>query len=262
MRVQPTNGRAAVIYTIAVLVALTVACAAYLFAPRMSDGDVVFDTAPDRPIPFGYKMAWLAIRSSEPASVCEALGLVEAVPANWNSGLGTIYDDELGEHHVFVSPPVQGWVFVAGLSLPHPVTRSFVDKCTPLLIGLAGRFPDVQYYFTYPLIDFFAWVRFSNGKLVRAFAINDEGVVWNKGKTTKEERALGLKLFELRGVRGRRGDAGGEMILHPTEDHVMRLAHHWSLDPTMMGAESAPAALGIVAKAPMSWRPERLRKSA
>ena len=80
---------------------------------------------------------------------------------------------------------------------------------------------------------------------MRAFAVTDEGIVWNKGRASKEERALGLKLFELRGVRERKGDAGGEMILHPTEDHVMRLASRWSIDPTTLYEEHAPAGLGL-----------------
>ena len=161
------------------------------------------------------------------------------------------------------SRPGHGWTFVVGLSLPHPVGRGFVDKCTPLLVDLGGRYAEVQYFFTYPPIDFYAWARVIDGRLVRAFAVGDEGIVWNKGRTSREERSLGLKLFELRGVRGRRGDAGGAIILHPTEDHVMRLAQRWSMDPTRLepGAVVTPG-LGAIALAPSSWRAERIRRTA
>jgi hypothetical protein len=92
--------------------------------------------------------------------------------------------------------------------------------------------------------------------------VGDEGVIWKKGKTTREERALGLRLLEFRGVRERKGDAGGEIILYPTEDHVMRLAERWSLDPTKLdsGAVTAPG-IGYIALAPAAWRTERLRSS-
>ena len=192
-------------------------------------------------------MAWLAIRSDEPDAVIEALRLENAAPCNWNSGVGAAYDDWLGAAHVFVSPPVRGWTFVVGLPLPHPVGRGFVDKCTPMLVDLGGRFDEVQYFFSYPPIDFYAWARVKDGRLVRAFAVTDEGIVWNKGRASKEERGLGLKLFELRGVRERKGDAGGELIMHPTEDHVMRLASRWSLDPTTLNETHAPAAFGHIA---------------
>lgn len=250
------------IITIAILIALTIAGIAFGLAPRLIPGRVRFDRAPDQPKPFGYKMAWLAIKTRDTQAVSAALQLDGGVPCNWKSGIGVIYDETLGETRVFVTPPVNGWTFVVGLALPYPVGRSFVDKCTPLLLELGSRFGDVQYYFTYPLIDFYAWCRVVDGRLVRAFAIGDEGIVWNKGTTTRDERQLGLRLFELRGVRDRSGDAGGELLLHPTESHVMQLARLWSLDPTQLDSASRERGLGLIAPIPRSWRPERLRKAA
>jgi len=250
-----------VILIIAGMIALTIAVAFWL-AAQFTAERVHFQKTPDRPCSFGCSMAWLAIRSHDTEAVLEALRVVNPAPCNWSSGVGAVYDNHLGELHVFVSPPVDNWTFVVGLPLPHPVGRGFVDKCTPLLVDLGGHFPEVQYFFAYPLIDFFAWARVRDGRLVRAFAITDEGVAWSKGRATKEERALGLKLFELRGVRGRKGDAGGEMILHPTEEHVMRLAKRWSLDPTTLSSlASQQTALGYIAQAPGAWRTERIRKT-
>ena len=256
---MPTRG-SFVIIVITILLSLTIAVAAFVLAPRMADGRVHFDATPDRPSPFGLKMAWLAIRTRDTGRVIELLGLVEPQPCNWQSGIGSVYDDRLSQNHVFVSPPVSGWTFVAGLSLPHPVGRGFVDKCTPMLLDLGAEFGEVQYFFTYPLIDFFAWVRVTGGRLVRAFAIGDEGIIWNKGRLTNDEKSLGLKLFELRGVRGRIGDAGGELILYPTEEHVMWLASRWSLDPTRIEAAAASSGTGFICLAPASWRPERQRR--
>ncbi|MGI9404291.1 MAG: hypothetical protein ACR2OF_07280 [Hyphomicrobium sp.] len=249
------------ILIIAGMIALTIAVAFWL-AAQFTAERVHFQATPDRPCAFCHSMAWLAIRSHDTEAVLEALGVTNPAPCNWNSGIGSVYDNQLGEMHVFVSPPVDNWTFVVGLPLPHPFGRGFVDKCTPLLVDLGGQFPQVQYFFAYPLIDFFAWARVGDGRLVRAFAITDEGIAWSKGRPTKEERSLGLKLFELRGVRGRKGDAGGEMILHPTEDHVMRLAHRWSLDPTTLSSlQSQQPALGYIAEAPHAWRTERIRKA-
>jgi hypothetical protein len=250
-----------VIIVIAAMIGLTVAAAVWL-TWQTADQRVVLEALPDRPCAFGCSMGWLAIRTANPQALISALGLVEPEPCSWNSGIGAVYDDRLGVTHVFVTPPVQGWTFAVGLSLPHPVGRGFVDKCTPLLVGLAGEFAEVQYFFSYPPIDFYAWARVRDGRLVRAFAVTDEGIVWNKGRTSKEERDLGLKLFELRGVQGRKGDAGGELIMHPTEDHVMRLAHRWSLDPTTLHIGSSGAELGYIALAPAGWRAERARRIA
>lgn len=252
----------AMVLIVVVLVALTVAVAYLVLVPRIAISRVIYDVRPDRPAAFGLKMAWLAIRTTETDRVVDVLGLVAPVAASWDSGIGTVYDDALGEKRVFVSPPVEGWTFVVGLSLPTPMSAAFVDKWTPTMTALGEAFGDVQYYFSYPLIDFFAWARVKDRRLVRAFAIGDAGVVMNVGKPTREEKALGLRLFELRGVRERRGDAGGEIILHPTEDHVLRIAAKWSIDPTTLGPASAPAALGLIAESPGYWRAERLRKTA
>ena len=250
------------LFIVILLTLATVAVAAVHLAPQMATGRIVFDVQPDRPAGFGYRMTWLAIRTRDTSAVIDALQLTSPQSANWSTGLGSVYDRELGEAHVFVSPPVNGWTFVAGLPLPAPVSRRFIDKCTPLLIDLGQTFIEVQYFSSMPLIDYFAWARMIEGRVVRAFAIGDEGVIWNKGKPTKEEKAMGLKLFEFRGLRGRRGDAGGEIVLYPTEDHLMELAGKWSLDPTGLGKQALAEGLGVVARAPLAWRPERIRRAA
>ena len=156
------------------LIVTTVAVIAFMVAPKFVKKRVIFAAEPDSPKSFGCGMAWLAIKADDPNAVAEALDLTDLVPANWNSGIGTIYDAKLGDTYAFVSPPVKGWIFVAGIPLPLPVGRSFVDKLTPLLARLSGAFRDVQYFAAYPDIDLFAWARLERGRMVRAFAIGDE----------------------------------------------------------------------------------------
>lgn len=242
---------------------LTVAIAAVRLAPRMAGGRLVFDVEPDTPKPFGYRMSWLAIRTRDTGAVVAALGLQEgAEAANWDSGLGTAYDAAFGAGRVFVSPPVNGWTLVVSQALPSPASRRLVDKTIPLMLDLGTAFVEVQYFASYPELDFYAWARVIDGRLVRAFAINDEGVVWNKGRPSKEEAALGLKRFELRGVRGRKDDTGDEIVMYPTESHMMQLALKWSLDPTRLSPIDGRPALGVIAFAPSIWRAERIAKAA
>jgi hypothetical protein len=247
---------------ILVMIIATVAAAALVLAPRMGGGEIVYDLRPDGPRAFGYRMSWLAIRTRDTARVVERLGLDGLVAANWDNGLGTVYSEEHAESHVFVSPPVNGWTFVVGLALPQPMGKAFADKAIPLLLDLGSQFIEVQYYLAYPALDYFAWARLIDGKLQRAYAITDEGVAWNKGKPTKEEKTLGIKLYEVRGVKKRKGDAGGELVLYPTETHVLQLAGKWSLDPSRLDGLPAAATTGYVGLAPARWRPERLKRTA
>lgn len=252
------------LFVVGIMVLITVAAAGLALAPLAAEGRVVYATTPDRPQPFGYRMSWLAIRSRDTARVMETLGLVAPEVANWHTGIGIVYDRQLGDQKVFVSPPVNGWTFVVGAAIPQPLGGTFVDKWTPLMTRLGHEFIEVQYFGTFPAIDFHGWARILDGKLVRAFATGDEGVLLNKGKPTKEEKTLGLKLFELRGVRERTGDAGGELILHPTEEHVMKLASRWSVDPTLLdtAAVATEPGLGHIADVPMVWHAERMRRAA
>lgn len=245
-----------------ILIVLTVLAIAFLVLPRTADRSVRFTTEPDAPMAFGEGMAWLAIRSEDTAAVMTALGVAEATPANWAAGIATIYDPKLCDAYVFVTPPIGGWTLVAGVPLPLPASRAFVDKLTPLLARLGAEFSDVQYFASYPVIDLFAWSRVERGRIVRAFAIGDEGIIWDRGRLTREERALGLKLFELRGIRGRKGDAGEAIILHPTEEQVRRMANGWSLDPLAIERDGLSEGTGYAALPPVAWRAERLRKAA
>ncbi len=246
---------------IVVMIIATVAVAAFVLAPQIGEGRIVFSQEPDLPKPFGYGMAWLAVRTRDSHLVVEALHLDEPETANWDTGLGTVYSPEIGAGHVFVSPPVNGWTLVAGPGLPQPLGKNFADKATPFLLDLGTKFIEVQYFASCPQVDYFGWARIIDGKLVRAYAIGDEGTLWNKGKPTKEERALGLKQFDVRGIKAKRGDVGGELLMYPLEEHVMQIAQKWSLDPTRVNEAGAGPALGVIGHAPQHWRPERLRQT-
>jgi hypothetical protein len=242
---------------IAVLILATIGLAAFVLAPKIAAGQIVYDERPDEPCNFGYGMGWLAIRTRDTSGVIERLGLSNVIPANWDNGLGTVYSEEVGADQLFVSPPVNGWTFVVGLALPQPMGKGFADKTIPLLLDLG-----VQYYLAYPEFDYFAWARIIDGKLVRAYAITDEGVTWNKGKQGREEKTLGIKHYEVRGVRRRKGNAAGDLVLYPTEGHVLNIASKWSLDPSRLEGLPASQTQGAIGMAPRHWKPERLRRSA
>jgi len=226
-------------------------------------GDVIDTSEPDRPVRFGHEMAWLAVRTADTAAVVKGLGLVGHHAANWQTGVAAIYDPHFSDHSIFVSPPVAGWTLVAGLSLPQPLGPGFVDKCSPLLRGLSEEFGEAQYFNSYPPLDYFAWAQAVDGCICRGLAIGDAGPLWNIGRLTRSEKALGLKLFELRGVDQRSGDAGGALLLAPTESQVVNLAARWSVNPLDLEARTdLPRATGIVGASPRQWRSEAVRKRA
>ncbi len=64
------------------------------------------DTTPDKPVNFGYKNSWLAVRASDSKGVIESLAIDNLQLANWHTGFVAAYNGQ-----AFVSPPVNGWVF-------------------------------------------------------------------------------------------------------------------------------------------------------
>lgn len=247
------------IWTILSVVLATSVLAGLLFRWTRPSPAYVFDANPDAPVSFGKDMFWIAIRTTDTEAVVEALGLVDAKPANWETGTSAIYEPALRATAVFVSPPVDDWTLVAGLSLPHPATGPFVDKCKPLLERLGRRFDEVLYFANDAVVDLHAWARIAGGKLRRGYAVIDSHVVWSEGRPERTERELGLSLFEVRGVENRSGDIGGELLLHPTAEHVLQIARRWAIDPTSLGRSHAEvsARAGYVASAPHAWRVER-----
>jgi hypothetical protein len=251
-----------VLPSVVILAVLTVAVAATLLAPRLVPRQLNLDIAPDCPLPFGSEMSWLAVKTEDAEGLARALGLTDLRAANWNSGIGAIYDEELSDSVVFVSPPVKGWTIVAGVPLPLPAGGAFIDKTTPLLRQLSQRFASVQYFASFPIIDFYAWARFERGRRIRAFAVGDTGVVWDTGRLTPGERRLGLSLIELRGIRERHGDIGGELDLHPTEQYVLSVAAAWSFSPFEIASYGTGPGVGWIGRAPHAWRTDRLRSVA
>jgi hypothetical protein len=227
-----------------------------MHAARQKRATAEVDRMPDRPVPFGYRTAWLAIRTSDTIRVLEALDLTELSRASWSGGIAATYDEAMSESHVFVSPPVAGWTLVIGVVLPQPASAVYHDRAGQLLAGLAGEFRDVQYYFNYPPLDLYGWARWKEGRLLRAFAMGGEGILWDAGKLTEGEQRAGLRL-PVTGKDGRKS-AWQEHYTYPSEDAVIGLAAHWSLDPTAIDRSQAVAGLGYLGRAPAHWRLKRI----
>jgi hypothetical protein len=190
---------------------------------------------PDPPQSFGYKCAWIAVRSDSAAAVAEALDLADVGPSTWARGVDAAYAGA-----VFVTPPLRGWVLAASSALPSNETHA--DELTPQLVWLARRFPDVQCFGTHRVVEAHLWARIVNGAFVRKFSyVGDQGIVlWDEGAPTPEEEALGMAF-------SRESAEEGEV---PTEEDVMALAGRWSVDPSRLEEEGLPLSLGLAGLMP------------
>lgn len=237
-----------------ILLALALYIAFRLIRARWRDDRLRPATEPDLPLPFGQRIGWIAINSTNTRQVVRAVGISKKEHANWRSGLEIVHDPAIGAGKVFISPPLNGWTFVIGTAIPFPAGSKSTDHCMPILSDLSEKFEDVQYYFADEELGFFGWARLRNGKIGRAFAWGDEGIIWNRGRATKEERALGLRPLEPQTAKREERASALQRLVYPGEDHVHRLAGAWSINPMDIKFLEAALGVGFIGTIPPSWR--------
>jgi hypothetical protein len=191
------------------------------FSPQFSTNPV-----PRRPF------SWLTVRSSNPLQVQTALSLRNPTPCSWAEGL-------LGEH-LFISPPISGWVLVTGADLPDP--GEDIDVCYRFLMQLSRKLGRVQFFQADPVLNRHAWVSLQRGRVLRAYAWAG-ATLWNQGKTTPAEIRLGLHCLDY----GEGADASSwEMPeLAANVDRVPLLAAAWSLDPATVDGRRVAQVRGV-----------------
>ncbi|MFX4260916.1 hypothetical protein ACOBQJ_01820 [Pelotomaculum propionicicum] len=204
---------------------------------------------PEKPEPFGYNCAWLAIKTQDIDKVAKALELKNIRVANWTDGVEA-WDEFNGE--VFVSPPLGDWTIVIGISLPDMGDSRHPDKLTPLILKLSNVFDEVQYFGTQRTSEYHAWAKARNGVLIRAYAyVGDCGqTACNVGEKTIEEKKLGFNFFNEKSLEARKnGYWDREDLRYPREFDVLSIAREWSTD-TLFESEEYPPGLGLIGLLP------------
>ena len=173
-----------------------------------------------RPVTFGPKTGWIAVRGASAEAVTEVLGLREARPMSWDEGVEAGY-----QNGVFVCPPVSGWVLAMGADMLHGQAD---------IAGISRRLgTQVQIFRTHRVSEHHEWALADGGTVLRSLSTDDSGHQ-QSGEPTALERSLSVA----------RADA---MI---SEDDVFAVAGGWSLDPTKFGEHRSDAATGTWGRLP------------
>ena len=185
-------------------------------------------TVPDKPAPFGYKNSWLCIRASPPEEVIEKMGLKNPRVSNWNYGI-------CGEHGVFVSPVLDGYVLVVNWGM------DVLDTDPESLDELAKKFSELQFFSTHRVAEYHAWVKYVGGEMMRGYGwCGDIGeVLLNKGEVTPEETELGLTNLLPD------NDADWDSCDFPDEQNVLDIAAAWGID-TSFSRKTYPESTGFL----------------
>jgi hypothetical protein len=195
-------------------------------APTSSD----MPTAPDKPEGFGYKMAWLAVHTTNTAALLQALPMLQPQRCTWQQGVAGAYGPT-----VFVTPAVGKWTLIAGTSLPFLDSPAAVKEAEALLLQLSRTFGEAQYFSSHRVVEAHGGMKAVDGQLVRAYAyVGDQGeTVVATGASTPAEPATLINTLSAAAQQDstylERPD-----LTSPDEELVMHIAAQWSVDPTAL----------------------------
>lgn len=180
---------------------------------------------PEAPVPFGPKMAWLAIPGYTASEVISALRLGDVAPANWTKGLSLAYADN---NQVFVTPALSGWVLVVGKTLWQKADMNRSAENIQWLKDVGRLFGNACFFSTMRGLGNHGWVGIRNGSIVRAYGYSGElqELIWLVGDPTEEEIAVNPAFAN---EVEERMQPGFRPVI-PDEKMVLAMAAGWSVD--------------------------------
>ncbi len=196
--------------------------AAQVNAPDLA---AVTQAVPDKPVAFAFKNSWICVKSNSIEEVISKLRLIDAVPANWSSGM-----DGVDSGKLFVSPVINGWVAVVG----YPTyDGSEPTSDNDRLAQLSQNFDELQAFCTHRTVDLQMWAKFRQGRLVRSYGwLGESGeVLMNNGELTPEEQELDFGRF----ITDTNDDTDWDSADFPDEMSVCEIAAAWGIDPLFLG---------------------------
>lgn len=199
---------------------------------------------PDCPQNFGYKTCWLAVYSNSAEDVLASLPLSNLARANWRTGLAAAY-----QQRVFVTPSIDEWVLIVSPALPQLGEVSDQKSWNSMMQILSHAHEEVQYFGSHRVVGYCAWARYIDGEENRAFAYLGESIetLINREPRTPGEIELGYEYFDERS-----SDAITDLywerddLCFPDEEHVLEIAGHWSVNPSMIEELKLPPSVGWV----------------
>jgi hypothetical protein len=175
-------------------------------------------SGPDRPVPFGYKCAWFAIKTEKPESLIPLFAGHRFKPSTWQ---------EAGSYNdLYITPVVAGWTFYVGGDVLTPDTPKGLEEIEKLLIR-ASALGKACYFASFRTVDYYSWACAENGRLLRGYCEGESEIIWDAGEKQGIE-----KTFVYPQEAANDPDSFQQDI--PDEGMVIRIAADWSLDPTTL----------------------------
>lgn len=187
-------------------------------------------TESDKPIDFGYKIDWIAVKTDNKKRIAEILGLKNVQPSNWESGIETAYNDG-----VFITPQIGQWTLAVGMKLVNDAKLEDINQLENTLNKLSTEFGEAQSLGTHRVVEYHHWLKSINGKITRVYSyIGERGEnIKVFGELTEPE--IGLNLFNSLSKEAESDEYWErEDLDYANEELVMKIAENWSVNPTKL----------------------------
>lgn len=198
------------------------------------------EVIPDRPLSFGYKNQWLALKTNDQEKVAKFLKLRKVEPSNWKEGLNHGYGKG-----VFITPEIKAWTLVLGYDLSDlesEGSQRFLEEAS-----LA--FGECQAFFTHRVVDYHYWGKAQEGKIERLYSFVGEigeNIIIDGPPTPVE---TSLNLVNTFSSEAEAEDYFEREDLHwPDEETVMQVAEAWSINPTKIYEMENLSGLGLIGR--------------
>jgi hypothetical protein len=184
----------------------------------------------DKPIDFGYKIVWIAVKTDNKSELSKILGLKNVKPSNWTSGIENAY-----ENGVFITPQIGDWTLAVGMGLPLGDNKESIEKLEKVLNELSSEFGEAHFFGTHRVVEYHNWMKSVNGKMERIYSYVGESMENIKvfGNPTEPEKEL--KLFNSLSEEAKSDEYfDREDLDYADEELVMKIAENWSINPTKL----------------------------
>ena len=195
---------------------------------------------PDKPIGFGYKNKWIAVKSNDKEKVATFLNLKNIQKSNWESGLKFGY-----EKGMFVTPEIKGWILVLGIDISDLETNNTKE----LLQRISKEFGECQIFLTHRIVEYHFWGLARNGKIERLYSYvgeSGENLIVEGEPTEIEKRYNLVNTFSVEAKNDEYLER--EDIEIPDEEIVMKIAEDWSINPTKIKEYQDIEGIGLIGK--------------
>ncbi len=202
-------------------------------------------TEQDKPIDFGYKIVWIAVKTDNKSELSKILGLKNSKPSNWKSGIENAY-----ENSVFITPQIGEWTLAVGMGLPLGDSQESIEKLEKMLNKLSSEFGEAQFFGTHRVVEYHNWMKSVNGKIERIYSYVGESMENIKVYGNPTEPEKGLNLFNSLSEEAKSDEYfDREDLDFADEELVMKIAENWSINPTILSERTdIKNELGILGK--------------